>query len=271
MYKGDCMIKFQPLPKYNIKLIVKEDEKHLWKFFAKHHYMTCDLPVESSFPSSAKMFTFYWVIDDTEILIGCLGVLFQIASYPAKRLTRVVVLPEFQGLGFSSKMINSISDYYTSQGFKVYGATYHPRLGKFREKSNNWVSGMYNQREFKLSENHNEKSMSGLRDGEMMYRHYYTQNKDYILNYDPYKISTLKKQIKEIENNLTESNIKEYKELRKELKDIYAITGDTLEKEKVLSAGLLSDDENKKYKESIKRNKRKVLTSDERKLLKAIK
>lgn len=255
------IVKFKPLPTQKISLLVKEDEKHLWPVFAKHHYMTCDLPTDKSFPSAAKMFTFYW----NNILVGCLGVQFQIASYPAKRLTRVVVLPEFQGLGISSKMVNAISDYYTSLGFKVYGATYHPRLGEFREKSPNWQAGHYNQREFKLSDAH--ESMNGLRDGEKMYRHFYVQDKKYNLIYDPYEISELEKELKEVEKDLSESSILRYKEIRKELKKLYKFTDKELPKEKFLDS-LLSNEENQKYKQFYKRNKRKLLTNEERKVLK---
>jgi GNAT superfamily N-acetyltransferase len=259
------------IPNYNMTLIVREGEKHLWKKFHPYHYMTANKDPKTSLPNGAKFFTFYWVKDDMEILVGCLGVMFQIASYPAKRLTRTIVLPEFQGLGISTKMINSISDFYTKQGFKVYGATYHPRLGEYRENSKNWSAGHYNQREFKLSKDHNEKSMSGLRDGEKMYRHYFTQTTDYDLLYNPLELAELEKQILVLEKEINDDNIKEYKALRKKLNKIYGIINKVLPKQKEPEIGSLTDEDNEKYKQSVKRNKRKVLTRDERIELKKLK
>jgi len=256
------------LPEFNITLLVKEGEKHLWSKFHPYHYMTANQDVKTSFPNSAKFYTFYWLKDDVEILVGCLGVMFQIASYPAKRLTRVVVLPEFQGLGISSKMVNSISNFYTSHGFKVYGATFHPRLGEFREKSQNWNAGHYNQRSFKLSDDHN--AMTGLRDGQKMYRHFYTLSTNYTLKYDPVTLATLQKEIKVLEKNLTDDNSKEYKSKRKQLKEIYKYTQSELHKEKTISYGSLSDVDNKKYRK-IGKPKRKVLTREERIVLKQAK
>ena len=259
-------IKLQEFPKPNIHLAVKEGEKHLWKHFHPYHYMTANSPVSKSFPSSAKFYTFYWLLDGQEILVGCLGVMFQIASYPAKRLTRVVVLPEFQGLGISSKMINSISDYYTSKGFKVYGATYHPRLGEFRQKSPNWEAGHYNLREFKLSDDHEEKGMSGLRDGEIMYRHFYVKDTKYTLKYDIVEYDNLKKQTSEMV--LTEENIEEYNEFIKTQRRMENEIGLKLTKIRGLEA-VVSDEDMKRYKIEHQRNKRKILTSEERKKLKA--
>lgn len=255
------------LPEFNITLSVKEGEKHLWSKFHPYHYMTANQDPKTSFPNAAKIYTFYWLKDDTEILVGCLGVMFQIASYPAKRLTRVVVLPEFQGLGISSKMVNSISNFYTSHGFKVYGATFHPRLGEFREKSKNWSSGHYNQRSFKLSTDHQEKTMTGLRDGQKMYRHFYSLSTNYTLKYDPVILATLQKEIKVLEKDLTDDNAKEYKGKRKQLKEIFKYTQQKIDKQLTSSYGSLSDDDNKKY-QKIGKPKRKVLTREERIALK---
>lgn len=260
----------KPITKFNITLIVKTDEKHLWKQFAPYHYMTANKPHITSLPNSAKFFTFYWLKNNVEILVGCTGVMFQIASYPAKRLTRTIVLPEFQGLGISSKIINSISDFYTNLGFKVYGATFHPRLGEYREHSDNWTAGHYNQREFKLSTNHNEKTMSGLRDGEKMYRHFYTQTTNYDLLYNPIELLDLEKQITILEKDITDENIEEYKVLRKKLNKIYSIINKVLPPQKDISIGSLSNEDNQKYKQATQRNKRKVLTKEERMALKAI-
>ena len=259
------IIKLQEFPKFDIKLVVREDEKHLWKYFHPYHYMTANSPIDKSFPNSAKMFTFYWVRENIEILVGCLGVMFQIASYPAKRLTRVVVLPEFQGLGISSKMINSIADYYTSKGFKVYGATYHPRLGEFRQKSPNWEKGHYNLREFKLSEDHTDKSMLGLRDGESMYRHYYVRDSKYSLNYDILEYDRINKECSVMEENLTPENYEVYKELKtlqKKFNDMFGIKTITKTMEKCLT-----DEENQKYK-MLRKPKRVPMTAEERKRIK---
>ena len=183
------------------KLIVRVNERHLWKYFHPHHYMTAYKDPNKSLPSGAKFFTFYWLHDNQEILVGCLSVVFQISKkQQSKRLTRIVVLPEYQGLGFSSKMINAISEYYYSKGFMIYYSSFHPRLGKYWETSKQWNAGMYNQREFKKTDMYGDKSVLGLRDGVKMYRYYYQPKRNYNLLIDALDLDEINKEIRELKN-----------------------------------------------------------------------
>ena len=227
--------------------------------------MTCNEDINTSLPYGAKFYTCYWEKDNTQILVGCLGILFQIASYPAKRLTRIVILPEFQGLGISTKFVNAISLYYSRKGFKIYGATFHPRLGKYWEKSRYWSEGMYNQRSFEKSKlNHKENPMSFLRDGVKMYRYYYTPQENYDLIYDVIEYNKLIKEISELEDSLTPSNIEHYNSLKfKEQRFNKIFNKSTIYKD----INSLSSSENEEYKQKYKRVKRKVLSSSERKRL----
>ena len=214
-------IQLKSFKKPQIKVIVKEGEKHLWKIFHPHHYMTADKPFKESFPSAATFYTFYWVIDNEEILIGCSGVIFQISKVQkSRRLTRVVVLPEFQGMGFGSLIVNNISEFYTNLGFKVYSATYHPRLGEYRENSNLWEGSHYNLREFKLNDDIHNKGMSGLRDGLKMYRHSYKKEEKNKILFNPLEVNFILKQVKDIEEHLTIDNEEEYNELFKKYKEV---------------------------------------------------
>jgi len=255
-------IKFSSITKPDIKLNVRVNEKEKWKFFHDYHYMTCNKDVKKSFPNGAKFYTFYWVRDKREILVGCLGVLFQISPYPAKRLTRIVVLPEFQGLGIASKMVNSISEYYSYLGFRMYGSTFHPRLGNFWENSKSWKAGMYNQKQFRKTENHVEKSMSGLRDGISMYRYVYSPG-SYDLLYCPYNYDKINKRMLEIEKHMTPELEDEYIKLRNEMKEIHNLMEFGTLDRNIIYADNLSDEENMKY---VKKKKPKI----DRKLIKEV-
>jgi len=251
----------QQFSKPEIELGFRTDEKHLWERFHPYHYMTANQDAKDSFPRGAKMYTVYWIKEQEEILVACIGVLFQIAKVPAKRITRAVVLPEYQGLGFGSRIINAISEYYTNHGFRIYLSTYHPRLGEYMTHSRKWSAGMYNQQEFKQTDIHVEKSMSGLRDGQKMYRFVYTGDKPE-LNYDPIVLDELRR--KEKDFVLTDDNEGEYKEIIRELKK-----NEVKFDEKFLM-GIISDEDNKRYDYG-NRNKRKPLTKEERKAAKSAK
>lgn len=54
------------------------------------------------------------------------------------RIARLVILPEFQGLGISSSIMNVFGAMYKAKGIEVTIRTVHPIVGGFLNKSNNW-------------------------------------------------------------------------------------------------------------------------------------
>ena len=206
------IVKFSSFEKPKHKLEVREEEKHLWPLFHPHHYMTANDPLMDSLPRSSKFFTFYWVQDGVETLVGCLGVINQIGKFPARRITRLVVLPEFQGLGFSKLMLNSISEMYLKLDIKMYIVTFHPRLGGFLGASNAWAESFNNMKEFKLTVDESRPMANTLRDGIAMYRYNYIGDSGYSLKYHPIDLYTKQKQLDSME-----PEDKGYNDLRLEL------------------------------------------------------
>jgi GNAT superfamily N-acetyltransferase len=265
---------FKSIKKPKYKLVVKEAEKYLWPQFHEHHYMTANKSIIDSLPRSSKFFTFYWVRNNEEILIGCLGVLNQVSKYPARRITRLVVLPEFQGLGFSKLMLNSISELYLKEKITMYITTFHPGLGNFFEKSNAWEPSANNMKEFKslkdkelssdISEHPFEES---LRDGVAMFRYHYVGNTNYSLDYNPLKLEDLLEQAKGLDDN-----DKEYKKIKRKIQALKRKQDPNYKEEKPKEL-LIDDPEHIKAKSEhkylFKKNKRKVLSTSERNALRA--
>jgi len=264
------IVKFSSFKKPKYKLVVKEGEKYLWPLFHEHHYMTANESIIESLPRSSKFFTFYWVRNDVEILVGCLGVLNQISKNPARRITRLVILPEFQGLGFASIMLNNISELYKKEGITMYITTFHPRLGGYFEKSSLWEPSANNMKAFKTLK---EKELSSdisehpfedsLRDGVAMYRYHYTGYKNYTLEYNPLILEDLLEQAKDLDDN-----DKEYKKIkRKILKEQQK--KDPNYKDPSESQLSVDDPKHIKAKEEhramFKKTKRPVLSAEERK------
>ena len=70
---------------------VKHGERHLWPLFHPYHYMTSELPQDKSLASGAVFYTFYLFENGLETLFGCVGVIPQISTKPARRFTRLVI------------------------------------------------------------------------------------------------------------------------------------------------------------------------------------
>lgn len=269
------------------KYIVKVDEKHLWnKFFKDHHYM------DGTLPNGCIFYTLYILKDDKEILVSCLGVLFQITrKTKARRITRLVVLPEFQGLSISSTFLNTICEYYISEGIQeIFINTFHPRLGNFLSKSSLWNPSQNNLEAFETTKHEDELiiswGMSGLRDGVPMYRYKYintfgASRPVYKLLYNPIKLITLRRQIREfktrneidIVNNVIEV-VNKLKIIEKDYKREIFILEKGYQYDSIEFLHSLSTDD-KKHKESkkehkkmFKGNKAKRLTKEQKEFLK---
>jgi len=56
----------------------------------------------------------------------------------AIRGTRVVTLPDYQGLGIGVRLIDFVASLYKHYGYTYYSKTVHPVMGRYREESPNW-------------------------------------------------------------------------------------------------------------------------------------
>lgn len=56
----------------------------------------------------------------------------------AYRVSRLVILPDYQGLGFGTKFLSYIAEYYFSKGKKLYIRTTHLRLVNYLRNNFNW-------------------------------------------------------------------------------------------------------------------------------------
>lgn len=126
--------------KINIPLTVERVEACIWNDlgFDKEHYMTDTLN------PSCKCFLFRW----NNIPVGFVGLI----NSPNKdlrfgfRISRIVVLPHYQGLGLSSKIMNFIGGIvkaYNDEA-QLYIKTINTKMGSFLEKSNDWEATSYN-------------------------------------------------------------------------------------------------------------------------------
>jgi len=114
----------------NIKIKFKNCGKELWGIFSKHHYL------DEILNKSSNVFLAFW----GDVLVGFYAVL----AFPsgtvknAFRGHRLVVLPEFQGMGIGNAISNSIAQYYKDNGKVFYIRTIHPAIGEYMEKSTLW-------------------------------------------------------------------------------------------------------------------------------------
>ena len=126
--------------KPQINLQVQRVEANIWKElgFYKHHYLTHELN------PSAKCFLFTW--DDVPVAF------IAILNSPRKgkanghSVSRLVILPDYQGLGLSSIILNFCGGILKSLGddYTLYMKTIHDKVGDFMGRNSNWEATSYN-------------------------------------------------------------------------------------------------------------------------------
>ena len=110
-----------------IELSVSRVEADTWNIFKKHHYLTEDVA------KSCKFFLFSWQGKP----IGFNAVIPQPSGHfkNGVRESRIVVLPDYQGLGLGYKISEFTGAIYKNSGYRYFTKTVHPALGVYRNKN----------------------------------------------------------------------------------------------------------------------------------------
>jgi ABC-type lipoprotein export system ATPase subunit/GNAT superfamily N-acetyltransferase len=113
-----------------ITLQISRVEVETWDFFKKHHYLT------EQVNKSCKFILFEW--NDKPVGIVAISTLPSGTVKNSYRLSRTVVLPDYQGLGIGSKISEFCAAILKAEGLKCFTKTVNPALGIYRDNSTNW-------------------------------------------------------------------------------------------------------------------------------------
>jgi energy-coupling factor transporter ATP-binding protein EcfA2 len=121
--RGDYLRQGRP----QITLQVSRVEAETWDFFKKHHYLTEDVN------NSCKFLLFEW--NDKPVAIN--AVITQPSGHfkNGVRESRIVVFPDYQGLGIGYKISEFTAAIYKQSRYRYFTKTVHPALGKYRNKN----------------------------------------------------------------------------------------------------------------------------------------
>ena len=137
-----------------------------WNLFKQHHYLTEDLN------KAAKSFII--LMNDKPIAFMAILPLPHGSLKHAFRITRIVVLPDFQGLGFGFELINYFGSLYKKDGKTLYIKTSNPALFKAMDKNNkDWfcVQDLTNAKDLiKKTQERMSKTENGAKSGLSTYK-----------------------------------------------------------------------------------------------------
>jgi len=111
-----------------ITLAVVPCRREAWRAYRRHHYLSGKLP------SAAECYLALWENN----AVGFCAVASQIGQRNYRRISRLVVLPEYQGMGIGSAFLAAVARYYRSQGQRVGITTSHPAMIAHLCRSPQW-------------------------------------------------------------------------------------------------------------------------------------
>lgn len=117
--------------KPEIELRVSRTKSDTWNFFKKYHYLT------ENCSKSYGHLLFTW--NDRPVGICVYANMPSGSVKNAMRLSRTVVMPDYQGLGIGKSISEFAAAILTNAGKIVYTKTVNPALGEHREHSDKWV------------------------------------------------------------------------------------------------------------------------------------
>lgn len=151
-----------------IKLEIFRCRYETWKIFKHHHYLTEDLN------KAAKCFIILW----NDKPCGFIGIL----PFPhghiknGFRISRIVILPDYQGLGIGFKICDYFAGLYKNNNSTMYIKTSNPSLFNVFDKSKNWLLAG----ETKKEDLNTDKIKANIEANDMGFRNAITKSFKYI-------------------------------------------------------------------------------------------
>lgn len=120
-----------------IRLDIYETEYKTWELFKNYHYLRNDMN------KACKCYVALWnnvpvAFSGNLSLPGRIPPLFKGDVRNKFRESRLVVLPDYQGMGIGTRFSNAIGEHFLNLGYRYFSKTAHVRMGEYRQKSELW-------------------------------------------------------------------------------------------------------------------------------------
>ena len=99
-----------------------------WKLFARHHYLSGSLAV------GARCYLATWEGDPVTFC----ATLPVITKRGHRRFTRIVTLPDYQGMGIGMRVVAEVASLHRAEGLRINVTSSHPALIRHCRHSDQW-------------------------------------------------------------------------------------------------------------------------------------
>lgn len=118
----------QPRPRVEIE-VVRSDHA-AWRVFSRHHYLDHNL--------NRTAHVYVGLVEGQPAIMSAIMPLVHGKLRNAKRVSRIVTLPDFQGIGLAGQFLDAIGGGLRNQGYSLYITTSHPAMIRALNHRNTW-------------------------------------------------------------------------------------------------------------------------------------
>lgn len=111
-----------------IQLEVHRCEMAAWQLFSRHHYLNGQLPV------AARCYLTTW----DGVPVNFCATVPVITRKHHRRFTRVVTLPDYQGIGIGMRSVAAVAELHRAEGHRINITSSHPALIRHCDRSPLW-------------------------------------------------------------------------------------------------------------------------------------
>jgi GNAT superfamily N-acetyltransferase len=111
-----------------IKLEIHRCRMEAWQLFKRHHYLNGSLPV------AARCYLTTW----EGIPVNFCATVPVITKKNHRRFTRIVTLPDYQGIGIGMRAVAAVAELHRAEGLRINVTSSHPALIRHCRSSSLW-------------------------------------------------------------------------------------------------------------------------------------
>jgi GNAT superfamily N-acetyltransferase len=123
-----CELTRRRLRRPEIRLEIHRCEMDAWQLFKRHHYLNGSLPV------ATRCYLATW----DGIPVNFCATVPVITRKNHRRFTRIVTLPDYQGIGIGMRVVTAIAEIHRAEGHRMNVTSSHPALIRHCQHSPLW-------------------------------------------------------------------------------------------------------------------------------------
>lgn len=113
-----------------LRFAIRRVPRSVWRQFARHHYLSGNLN-----PAA----TCWAAVQHDETPVAFCAVVPQLGRRGCKRISRIVTLPDYQGLGIGLRLVERVCAFEASRGFTLSITASHPAILAACQRSPQWL------------------------------------------------------------------------------------------------------------------------------------